>query len=161
MHLAGTLESATQQAGGITYHTGFEQPWSIAGDASYHPSAQTYGAGTLANRRGSGDHSVVSRPGVAFVAAGHGAGEIEGLASTLPGPLNALRLPGPLRVDVGLRRDWRIDAGGSRNLVTTTLRLNNVLGRPDPVGLVAEPDGSFRLLSGTPRGLVLELGWRF
>lgn len=159
LHFSGTLESATQQAGGITYHTGFEQPWSIAGDASYHPSTKS----TLQVRwqTAAGQPTTALSPGLEWHSwqPATGTGEIEGLANTVPGPLNALRLPGPLRIDVGLRRDWRIGHAGS--LVITTLRLNNVLARPDPVGLVAEPDGSFRLLSGTPRGLVLELGWRF
>lgn len=161
MHFVGALESATQQAGGITYHTGFEQPWSISGDASYHPSAQA----TLQVhwQTAAGQPTAPLAPGLEWHSwqPATGAGEIEGLANALPGPLNAWRLPGPLRVDVGVRRDWRINPAGSQTLVSTTLRLNNALGRPDPVGLVAEPDGSFRLLSGTRRGLVLELGWRF
>lgn len=161
MHLSGTLESATQQAGGITYHTGFEQPWSIAGDASYQPWAQA--SVQVHWQTGAGQPTTPLSPGLEWHAwqPATGAGEIEGLASAVPGPLNALRLPGPLRVDIGFRRDWRFHRGGSRSQVTTTLRLNNVLGQPDPVGLVSEPDGTFRLLSGTPRGLVLELGWRF
>lgn len=161
MHLAGTLESVTQQAGGTTYQTGFEQPWSIAGDLGYHPSARS--TVQIHMETGAGRPTTPLSPGLEWHSwqPATGTGEMEGLATAFPGPLNTLRLPGPLRVDIGLRRDWRIGPGGNQSMVTTTLRLNNVLGRPDPVGLVAEPDGSFRLLSGTPRGLVLELGWRF
>jgi hypothetical protein len=160
MHLTAGLASATQQAGGIIYHTGFEQPWSFSGDATYHASLHTVlqlrwqtNAGQPTTPIASGLEWHPWQPAT-------GTGEIEGLATTVPGMLNTLRLSSPLRVDIGIQREWRINPVGGHNTISTVLRLNNLFGQPDPVGMVAEPDGSFRLLAGTPRGLVFELGWR-
>lgn len=159
MHMSAGLATALQQAGGATYHTGFDQPWSFAGDAAYHVTPRT----TLQLRwtTGAGQSVTPLSPGIEWhpYQPATGTGEMEGVATNLPGPLNAARLAGPLRIDLGVRHTWLVNLHGGQSGISAALRLENLLNRPDPVGIMARPDGSLQLLRGTPRGLIFEVSW--
>jgi hypothetical protein len=87
--------------------------------------------------------------------------EIAGTPENLPGTVNGARLPDYARLDLGVRRSWRIPQLGGGTLLTTSLSVINLLGRENVLGLVARPDGSLGVLPGARRALALEVGWQF
>ncbi len=157
LRVSAGLAASVQRAGGISYPSSFDEPWTFAGDVNYRlPNRTTLqlrwnaGAGQPATAVLSGIEWTPYQPAT-------GLGEIQGNATNLTGAINALRLAGPLRLDVGARHEWRVgDNGGG---ITTAVRLENLFNRADPVGVTTGPDGSLQLLRGTPRGLVFEVGW--
>jgi len=155
--LSAGLAAATQRAGGNTYRIGTGEPWTLSGDIMYHPNLATAvqvrwlaGAGQFATPLASGLEWRPYQPAT-------GTGELEGSANLL-GPLNADRLPPALRIDLGGRRTVRL---GNRSSLNLAIQVENILNRADPVGVAAAPNGTLRLLRGTPRGVVLEFGWAF
>jgi len=155
------LAAATQQAGSVTYHTGFEQPWSFSGDVNYRPSDVT--AFQFRWNTGAGQARTAVSPGLGWQASqpATGTGEITGIGTNVPGAINAIRLAGPMRLDLSARHLWQIGSatGARRSGLSTALRLENILDRPDAIGIMEQPGGSLQLLRGTGRAVVLELGW--
>jgi hypothetical protein len=88
-------------------------------------------------------------------------GEIAGTPVNLGGAVNSARLPEYGRLDLGVRRSWRIPQLGGATMLTTSLSLINVLGQQNVLGLVARPDGGLGAIHGAPRSLALEVGWQF
>lgn len=153
------LAASVQQADGASYPSSFDQPWNVSGDIQYRLPART----TLQVRwnAGAGQPATAIISGIEWQAyqPSTGMGEIEGTAINLRGQINALRLAGPLRLDLGARREWHLGASERASGITTAVRLENVFDRADPIGIIARPDGVLQLLRGTPRGLVFEVGW--
>jgi hypothetical protein len=88
-------------------------------------------------------------------------GELSGTPENLPGPINGARLPGYARLDLGIRRSWRIPGLGSTALLTTGISVTNLLDRENVLALVAGADGSVGIVRAVPRSLALEVGWQF
>lgn len=153
------IATATQESDGISYQTGATRPWQFSGDLRWlmgHRTliqlAWTTGAGQARSPIAAGIEWRPFQPG-------SGSGEIEGTPTTLPGAVNGLRLADPVRIDLGARREWGLGSE-SHQVLSTAVRLQNVLGRTNPVGVIALGDGSFQWLRGAGRGVILELGWR-
>ncbi len=159
LHASVGLASNVQQVTGISYSTSFEQPWSFAGDVNYRVASRT----TLQLRwnAGAGQPATAILPGIEWrpYQPATGTGEIEGSATNLAGAINALRLAGPLRIDVGVRHEWHLGASDRAGGITTAVRLVNLLDQADPIGVMAASGGTTQLLRGTPRSLVFEVGW--
>lgn len=155
LHTSIGITDATQSAGGVTYHTGFDQPWSFNGTLDFRPTDRT--AFQFRWNTGAGQLRTAAAPDVGFAA--NGSGEITGITTALPGTVNAIRLAGPMRLDVAARHLWPIGGGERRSSLSTSIRLENLLNRPDPIGIMEQPGGSLQLLRGTPRAVVFELGW--
>ncbi len=154
------LARSTQWAGADEYHGGYEQPWSVAGTLGYRFALRT--VAQLAFTAGAGEATSVVAGGLEWrPSPPAGGGEIGGAPTNLPGPINSARLPGFLRLDLGVRRIWPLAAFGPRGSLLTTLRLVNLLDRANAIGLTANPDGALRVLRGTPRGITFEVGWTF
>lgn len=161
LHGSAGLASATQQAGGVTYHTGFEQPWSFSGDLNYRPTDGT--SFQLRWAIGAGQARTAVSPALGWQASQPvtGTGGIEGIATNVPGAINALRLAGPMRLDLGARHLWPIGSGNGarRSGLSTSVRLENLLNQADPIGIMEQPGGSLQVLRGAARTVVVELGW--
>ncbi|MEP6591482.1 MAG: carboxypeptidase regulatory-like domain-containing protein [Gemmatimonadota bacterium] len=152
---------ATQRIGTSAFHTGAEQPWSVAGDASYRASDRTAvqlrwntGAGQLRSPMAAGLEWHAYQPAT-------GVGELEGVPTNLPGTINSLRLAGPIRIDLGVGHFFPLGGTQSTRGLRAGLRAENLLNRAEPVGIVAQPDGSYQLLRGNGRAAILEIGWVF
>jgi hypothetical protein len=88
-------------------------------------------------------------------------GELSGTPENLPGPINGARLPGYARLDLGIRRSWRIPGLGSTALLTTGISVTNLQDRENVLALVGRADGSVGIVRAAPRSLALEVGWQF
>jgi hypothetical protein len=89
-------------------------------------------------------------------------GELAGTPANLGGPINSYRLPGLRRVDVGLRREWRLGQWTTGRAITTSLTLENLLNHPNAIGLVGTQSAlQGQFLNAGSRALRLELGWTF
>lgn len=156
---SASVASSVQQAAGMSYASSFERPWSFSGDINYRLPART----TLQVRwnTGAGQPATAMLSGIEWnpYQPATGTGEIEGTATNLSGAINALRLAGPLRIDLGVRREWHLGTSGRASGITTAVCLANLFNRADPIGIMAGSDGALQLLRGTPRGLVFEVGW--
>lgn len=152
------VAAATQQVAGVAYHTGFERPWSFSGNLNFRPVEGT--AFQFSWRTGAGQARTAISPGLGWQATQPTTG-IKGIATNVPGSINALRLPGPLRLDIAARHLWPIGAGNGprRSGLSSSLRLENLLNRGDPIGIMEQRGGSLQLLRGPARALVFELGW--
>lgn len=90
-----------------------------------------------------------------------GNGELAGTPANLGGPINAYRLPALRRVDVGLRREWRLRPQPGRAIITS-LTIENLLNHPNAIGLVgAERALQTEFLYAGSRAIRLEFGWAF
>jgi hypothetical protein len=90
-----------------------------------------------------------------------GNGELAGTPANLGGPINAYRLPALRRVDVGLRREWRLGQQPGRTMITS-LTIENLLNHSNAIGLVgAQRALQTEFLYAGSRALRLEFGWAF
>ena len=160
LRVSAGVARSVQWAGADEYHAGFEQPWSVSATAGYRFARRSLAQ--LALTAGAGEATSGVAGGLEWrPAPPAGGGEIGGAPMNLPGPINGARLPGFVRVDLGVRRSWTLAAFGPRGSLLTTLRLVNLLNRANAVGLTAGPNGVVRSLRGTPRGVTFEVGWTF
>jgi hypothetical protein len=89
--------------------------------------------------------------------------EMMGTPERTTGALGAERLPGYLRLDLGVRRAWRIPRFGPAGALEAYGTVSNVLGRRNVWALLAEPD------TGTPSSVPMRpfslltagIDWRF
>ncbi|HET9039883.1 MAG TPA: carboxypeptidase regulatory-like domain-containing protein [Gemmatimonadales bacterium] len=156
-----TLARDVRTAGATRYDAGYGQGTSVALDLGYRVLRDT--RLQLRFQGGARQSTSIIGPGFEFQAldALHESGELAGTPEILPGTLNAERLPTYSRLDLGLRRDWRLPGIGQGTLLTTSISVTNVLGHQNTLGLVAGRDGGLRVIRGVPRALALEVGWRF
>jgi hypothetical protein len=157
--LSAGLASSVQSAGSSSYPSSFDQPWNVSGDVSFRLPART----TVQLRwdAGAGEPATAILSGIEWRSyqPATGIGEIEGSATNVAGAINSLRLPGPMRLDLGVRHEWHFGATGRVNGFTTAMRLENLFNQANPIGMISQSDGTLQLLRGTPRGLVFEVGW--
>jgi hypothetical protein len=89
-------------------------------------------------------------------------GELAGTPANLGGPINSYRLPALRRVDVGLRREWRLGQWPAGRAITTSLTVENLLNHPNAIGLLGTQRAlRTEFLYAGSRALRLELGWAF
>jgi hypothetical protein len=156
-----TVARDVHTAGATRYDAGYGQGTSLAVDLGYRVQRDT--RMQLRFQGGARQAASVVAPGFEFHALGgrDESGELAGTPEILPGTLNAERLPAYARLDLGLRRDWRLPGFGQGTPLTTSISVTNVLGHQNTLGLVAGQDGGLRVIRGIPRALALEVGWRF
>jgi hypothetical protein len=140
------------------YDAGYGNGTSLAIDGSYRFLGDT--RLQLRFRGGARQPASVVEPGFEYQAVEE-SGELAGTPINLPGQVNPARLPDYARLDLGLRRDWRLPVIGRGTSLTTALSLTNVLDRTNVLGLVARPDGGLQAIRGAGRALRFEVGWRF
>jgi hypothetical protein len=89
--------------------------------------------------------------------------ELAGSAEGRAGPLGATRLPGYVRVDIGLRKSWQFAFGGRKGEVAAFGTVSNILGRRNVLSIVADPTtGELAALGMRPRApLVVGIDWRY
>ncbi|HET8835511.1 MAG TPA: TonB-dependent receptor [Gemmatimonadales bacterium] len=152
-----TLARDTRTAGSTQYRTGYGNGTSVGVDLGYQFLGDT--RAQVRFRAGAHEPASVVEPGFDYQPIQDG--ELAGTPINLPGDINSSRLPSYSRLDLGLRRDWRIPGIGRGNRLTTAAALTNLLDRSNILGLVARTDGGLRGIQGTSRRLQLEVGWRF
>jgi hypothetical protein len=144
-------------AGSTRYDAGYGNGASIDLDLGYRLLRDT--RLQLRFRGGAHEPTSVVEPGFQYQPIQEG-----GLAGTpinLPGDINSARLPTYARLDLGLRRDWRVPGMGRGHALSTAFSLTNALDRTNILGLVARADGGLRGIRGVGRDFRLEVGWRF
>ncbi|HEY0351343.1 MAG TPA: hypothetical protein VGC48_04425, partial [Gemmatimonadales bacterium] len=154
------LTRASRTLGTIAYTPAFERTSFLHAAALLHLDPAT--ALGLAVTAGSGQPTT---PLTAFDWQPYnpwsGNGELAGTPANLGGPINSYRLPSLRRVDLGLRREWRLGQHPSQ-VVTTSLTIENLLNHPNAIGLIgAQPAVQTEFLYAGSRALRLELGWAF
>jgi carboxypeptidase family protein/TonB-dependent receptor-like protein len=152
-----TLARDTRSAGATRYHTGYGNGTSVGVDLGYQFLRDT--RVQLRFRAGAREPASVVEPGFDYQPIQDG--ELAGTPINLPGDINSTRLPSYSRLDLGLRRDWRIPGLGRGTRLTTAAALTNLLDRTNILGLVARTDGGLRGIQGASRRLQLDVGWRF
>jgi hypothetical protein len=91
-------------------------------------------------------------------------GEVEfrGTPRRVEGALNGERLPPYARLDLGVRREWRVEGGGPDGDITTYLEVQNVLDHENVLGRQVGSAGALpRPLVLMPRSLLFGVEWRF
>lgn len=144
-------------AGSTRYDAGYGNGASLDLDLGYRLLRDT--RLQLRFRGGAHEPTSVVEPGFQYQPIQEG-----GLAGTpinLPGDINSARLPTYARLDLGLRRDWRVPGMGRGHALSTAFSLTNALDRTNILGLVARADGGLRGIRGVGRDFRLEVGWRF
>ena len=78
-------------------------------------------------------------------------------------PLGATRLPAYIRVDLGLRKQWRIEHAGRYGLVAVFGTVTNIFGRRNVLTPIADPTTGERTeIEMRPRApLVVGIDWRY
>jgi hypothetical protein len=144
-------------AGSTRYGAGYGNGTSIDLDLDYRLLHDT--RLQLRFRGGAHEPTSVVEPGFDYQPIQEG-----GLAGTpinLPGDINSARLPTYARLDLGLRREWRVPGMGRGHALSTAFSLTNALDRTNILGLVARSDGGLQGIRGVGRDFRLEVGWRF
>ncbi|HKT58681.1 MAG TPA: carboxypeptidase regulatory-like domain-containing protein [Gemmatimonadales bacterium] len=152
-----TVARDVRTAGSLRYRTGYGNGTSVGADLGYRFLTDT--RFLLRFRSGAHEPASVVEPGFDYQPVQDG--ELAGTPINLPGDINGTQLPSYSRLDLGLRRDWRVPGIGQDSRLTTALALTNLLDRTNILGLVAREDGGLRGIRGVSRRLQLEVGWRF
>jgi hypothetical protein len=152
-----TVAHDVRTAGSTRYHTGYGNGTSLGVDLGYQFLRDT--RLQLRFRSGINQPASVVEPGFDYQPIQDG--ELAGTPINLPGNINSTLLPAYSRLDLGLRRDWRVRGFGRDSRLITALALTNLLDRTNVLGLVARTDGGLRGIRGMSRRLQVEVGWRF
>jgi len=152
-----TVARDVRTAGSTRYRTGYGNGTSLGVDLGYQFLRDT--RLQLRFRSGAHEPASVVEPGFDYQPIQDG--ELAGTPINLPGNINSSLLPAYSRLDLGLRRDWRVPGLGRDSRLTTAVALTNLLDRTNVLGLVARTDGGLRGIRGVSRRLQLEVGWRF
>jgi hypothetical protein len=152
-----TVARDTRTSGATRYRAGYGNGTSVGVELGYRFLRDT--RVLLRFRGGAHEPTSVVEPGFEYQPIREG--ELAGTPINVPGDINSARLPAYARLDLGLRRDWRVPGMGQGTALTTAVSLTNALDRTNVLGLVARPDGGLRTIVGVSRSLVLEVGWRF
>src|SRR6476661_92036 len=152
-----TVARDLRTAGWTQYRTGYGNGTSLGVDLGYRFLSDT--RLQLRFRGGAHEPSSVVEPGFDYQPIQDG--ELAGTPINLPGDINSTQLPSYSRLDLGLRRDWRVPGLGRGSQLTTAVALTNLLDRTNILGLVARTDGGLRGIQGVSRRFQLEVGWRF
>jgi hypothetical protein len=152
-----TVARDLRTAGWTQYRTGYGNGTSLGVDLGYRFLSDT--RLQLRFRGGAHEPSSVVEPGFDYQPIQDG--ELAGTPINLPGDINSTQLPSYSRLDLGLRRDWRVPGLGRGSQLTTAVALTNLLDRTNILGLVARTDGGLRAIQGVSRRFQLEVGWRF
>ncbi len=156
-----TIARDERTAGAIRYDPSYGHGPSFSVDLGYRIQADTRLLARL--QGGARQPTSVVAPGFEWTPApsfGH-SGELAGTPENLPGEVNGARLPAYTRLDLGVRRSWRVPGFATGTALTTALSVTNVLDRRNVLGLVARPGGGLGVIHGLSRSLALEVGWRF
>ncbi len=156
-----TIGSDIRTAGATRYNASYGRGSSLSLDLGYRFMEDTR---LLLRFRGGGPQpSSIIGPGFEWrpTQSFGEQGEIAGTPENLGGAVNGARLPRYARLDLGVRRAWRIPQLGGGTRLTTSVSVTNLLGRENILGLVARPDGSVGAIAGSPRALAVEVGWQF
>jgi hypothetical protein len=89
-----------------------------------------------------------------------GAGDLSGSPQHITGALDGSRLPPYLRIDLGVRHDWRVSLFGVGAQLAGSATVVNLLGRSNAAGLVRLDERTIQLLRLPSRGVELGLEWR-
>jgi hypothetical protein len=154
--------SARRTAGGVTYHPRFERRRSLALEAAYRVFRGTSLRSVF--QVAAGRPASLLEAGFDWEVFDQLTGEVEfrGTPTRVAGPLNAERLPPYLRLDLGLRKEWRVEGRGPDGTITTYLDVLNVLDHENVLGRqLPSPGASARPLVLMPRSLLFGVEWRF
>ncbi len=156
------LSSVQRTAGDVTYRPRFGRGRSLAMEASYRLTPVT--TLTTAFQAAAGQSTSPLAGGFDWRVFDHLTGEVEfsGTPIRAPGDLNADRLPTYLRLDLGVRRQWRLEGRGPDGTITTWLDVVNVLDHRNVLGKQLVPTGdATRQLVLLPRSFLFGVEWRF
>jgi hypothetical protein len=152
--------TTTRTAAGVTYSPGADATHSLAAGISalLRAGVRVRAAFTASFGR----RSSLLGDSLKWSPAGRlgGVGDLDGTPQTIRGPLDGQALPGYLRIDAGLRRDWSTSVHGHVARLQGSLTVFNVLGRTNVAALVQPvPALTAQTLSFAPRGLSIRLEW--
>jgi hypothetical protein len=153
---------ARRTAGEVAYRPRFERPRSLALEATYRVFHGT--RLTSALQIAAGRPTSLLETGFDWEVFDQLTGEVEfrGTPTRVAGSLNAERLPPYARLDLGLRREWRVEGPGPDGMITTSLDVLNVLDHENVVGRQLLSSGTTaQPLVLMPRSLLLGVEWRF
>ncbi|MGH7587170.1 MAG: TonB-dependent receptor [Gemmatimonadota bacterium] len=154
--------SVRRTAGGVTYHPGFERRRSLALEGAYRVFRST--SLTSAFQVAAGRPTSPLDGGFDWEIFDQLTGEVEfrGTPRAVPGPLNVDRLPPYARLDLGVRRDWRVEGPGPDGTITAYLNLLNVLDHENVLGRqLSSPGSPAHTLVLMPRSLLFGVEWSF
>jgi len=80
-----------------------------------------------------------------------GRGDLSGSPQHIVGALDGSRLPAYFRIDLGVRREWRLRAFGRESSLSTSAGLTNLFGRINALGVVAPATSAPTTLLLMPR----------
>lgn len=154
--------SVRRSTADLSYRPRFERRRSLAMEAAYRALPSLTFTSAL---------QVAAGPPTSLVAGGFDwdvfdqlTGEVDfrGTPMRAPGAINAERLPAYVRLDLGVRREWRVPADGAGATITSYFGVVNVLDRRNVIGRQLTADGSgTRDLLLRPRSLLFGIEWRY
>lgn len=154
--------SVSRSVEGETYSPRFERRRAVAVAVGYRPVPSTVLRGAIQVSAGA-PTSALAGGGFDWETFDHLSGEVEfsGTPIRVSEALNDARLPTYVRLDLGIRRTWRLESLGPGGDLTTYLDVLNVLGRRNAVGYQIDADGGTRELRLLPVSVAAGVEWRF
>jgi hypothetical protein len=154
--------SVRRRVGDVTYHPRFERRRALALEAV----VRVFRGTTLTSdvQLAAGQPTSPLEGGFDWEVFDQLTGEVEfrGTPTRVEGTLNGEQLPPYARLDLGVRREWRVGGRGPDGAITTYLEVQNVLDHQNVLGRQAGPAGApARPLVLMSRSLLFGVEWRF
>jgi hypothetical protein len=154
--------SVRRRVGDVTYHPRFERRRALALEAV----VRVFRGTTLTSdvQLAAGQPTSPLDGGFDWEVFDQLTGEVEfrGTPTRVEGTLNGEQLPPYARLDLGVRREWRVGGRGPDGAITTYLEVQNVLDHQNVLGRQAGPAGApARPLVLMSRSLLFGVEWRF
>ncbi|HMA01278.1 MAG TPA: TonB-dependent receptor [Gemmatimonadaceae bacterium] len=149
--LGYSLGSVIDRGNGISYSPSYDAAQAISGALGLRVATAT----TLriaASAHSGTPTSVIADP-VEWMpyTSSAGRGDLAGSPQHIVGALDGSRLPAYFRIDLGIRREWRVRAFGRESSLSTSAGVTNLFGRINALGVMAPATSAPATLLLMPR----------
>jgi hypothetical protein len=149
--LGYSLGSVVDRADGIAYSPSYDAAQAISAAMGVRVAPQTVLRVVLAAHSGTPTSVIGDQIEWTPYTSSAGRGDLGGSPQHIVGALDGAQLPAYFRIDVGIRREWRVRALGHEGDLRTSAGLSNLFGRTNALGMLAPFSAASTALLVLPR----------
>ncbi|HEY2896506.1 MAG TPA: TonB-dependent receptor [Gemmatimonadaceae bacterium] len=149
--LGYSLGYVFDRAHGIAYSPSYDAAQAISAAVGIRVAPSTVLRAALAAHSGTPTSMIADQIEWMPYTSAAGRGDLAGSPQHIVGSLDGSQLPAYFRIDVGVRREWRVRAFGRDGGLRTSAGLSNIFGRTNALGILAPASSTSSVLLALPR----------